>query len=157
MYVTGLARTLPRLARAPAPRLRVIETGPTSLLGSGGAAARELPPGAIVHDGPATIAAASTVPSYGRGVVLFPYTERDPARFQLRIAHVGAVDALRGLVAILRGRRDGLPGVIDVATAGVTIEALDPCPAHLAGEVWWPARPFAVTLAPRVIPVLRSP
>lgn len=158
LVATASLRTVPRLVRGSAPRIRVVAIGRAARVDGRGRVVDELADGAVLHDGPITIAAASTVSTYGRGIEFFPFTERDPDRFQLRIAHVGVVDALRDLVQIVRGAHDRLTGVDDFLVGAVAITAIDRCAAHIGGEVWWPDTgvPAVVALAARRIPVLRA-
>ncbi len=158
LIATASLRTLPRLVRGQAPRIRIVAIGSAARIDSRGRVIGQLADGAVLHDGAITIAAASTVTTYGRGVEFFPSTEREPDRFQLRVAHVGAVDAVRDLVQILRGAHDRLIGVDDFLVGAVAITAIDRCAAHSGGEVWWPepGTPTRVALAPRRIPVLRA-
>lgn len=156
LYLTAAVRTVPRLAVARAHRIRVTAIGPAERIDGHGRTVAGLSDGAEMYAGPATICAASTVPSYGRGVGLFPFTERAPDRFQLRIAHVGAVDAVRDFVHVLRGAHHALRGVVDHLVRGARVEIDARCPAHCGGELWWPAAPVELTLSPATVPILRA-
>jgi diacylglycerol kinase family enzyme len=156
MYATGVVRTLPRLVRRRAPRVRITALDEAWRIDGRGRTLEILPPGATLHDGPVTIAAASTARTYGRGVVFFPFTEAAPGRFQLRVAHVGAGEAVRNLVHIRRGAHARLTGIDDFLVGGARVETLDRCAAHRAGEVWFPDAAVTVTLAPARVRVLRG-
>lgn len=157
MYATGVLRTLPRMTRRRDPRVRITALDDAWRVDGHGRTVEVLGAGAVLHQGPITIAAASTARTYGRGVVFFPFTEAASGRFQLRVAHVGAGEAVRNLVHIRRGAHARLTGITDYLVHGVRVETLDRCAAHRAGEVWFPETPVTVTLAPERVRVMRGP
>lgn len=156
LYLTAAIRTVPRLAIARGHHMRVTAIGPAERVDGHGRIIAEFSDGAELYAGPATICAASTARTYGRGVGFFPFTERAPDRFQLRIARVGAMDAVRGFVHVLRGAHHALRGIVDHLVRGVRVEVDAHCPAHRGGEVWWPAAPVELTMSPARIAILRA-
>lgn len=157
LYLTGVVRTVPRLAIARGHQMRVTAIGPAECIDGHGRTIAELSDGAELYAGPATICTASTVSTYGRGVHFFPFTERASDRFQVRIGRVGAIDAVRGFVHVLRGAHHAVRGIVDHLVRGVQVEVEARCPAHRGGEVWWPTAPVELTLSPARVAILRAP
>lgn len=155
MAITAAVRTLPRLARGYAPRLRIVATGPATRLAHDGSAIEDVSAGTVLRDAPTTIAAASTIPTYGRGLILFPYTERRDDRVHLRCGHIGALAAIHDLACMFANGQRWLVGIEDFLVSSITIETLDRCPAHRGGEVWWPRAPVAISISSEPIKVLR--
>jgi diacylglycerol kinase family enzyme len=156
LAITAAARTVPRLVRGYAPRVRITATGPATQLDRAGRAASELTAGAMVRAAPTTLACCSTVPTYGRGVVMFPHTERHADRFQLRCATVGATVALYDLARVVARRDAGLEGVVDYLVTSIAVEVEDGCPAHIGGEVWRPTGAVRIAIARDPISILRA-
>jgi diacylglycerol kinase family enzyme len=63
-------------------------------------------PGDVLYQGPAAIAAVSTIPFYGLGLRLFPQAALRSDRFQLRVGNVDALRLLGDLPALFRGEFD---------------------------------------------------
>jgi Diacylglycerol kinase catalytic domain len=155
MAITAAVRTMPRLARGYAPHLRIVASGPATRLAHDGSAIEEVPAGTVLRDAPTTIAAASTVATYGRGLILFPYAERHADRVHLRCGNFGALGAIHDLACMFAGSQRWLVGIEDFLVSSITIEAIDRCPAHRGGEVWWPEAPVAIAISAEPIAVLR--
>lgn len=156
LYLTAAVRTVPRLAIAPAHHMRVTAIGPAERLDGHGRTIAELSDGAELHVGPARVCSASTVRTYGRGVEFFPFTEHASDRFQVRVADVGAIGAVRDLVHLLRGAHHAVSGITDHLVRGVRVEVDSRCSAHCGGEVWRPLAPVDLTLSPVSVPILRA-
>jgi hypothetical protein len=154
MAVTAAIATFPRLVAAPPPRMRITALGPAVRIDPLGQPIETLADGALLHDGPTTIVTGSTCETYGRGVVLLPFTNQRADAFQIRIARLGALAAVRALARVVRGSRRAIPGVTDYLVHGIAIDLLDRAPAHTAGEVWWPDGPFTIRLARERVQIL---
>lgn len=160
---TGLAatvvlRTLPRALAYRPPHVTVVARAPATPLGRDGAAiGPDAPAGTVLHDGPALVAAAGTIPSYGRGFTAFPLADRvTPARFHLRVWTIGAAALLRQLPAIWRGTYFPAGGVHDWATTAVTFTWRDPHVIHIGGDLVAPTTRLEVDLLPWTVPILRG-
>src|SRR5262249_33382734 len=65
------ARTVPRMFLEPPARLRIVNIGaPVRRLDRPGDAIER---GAIIHEGPAVVAAVGTITQYARGLTFFPF------------------------------------------------------------------------------------
>jgi diacylglycerol kinase family enzyme len=72
---------------------------------------KPIAPGEVMYEGPAHVAAGSTVPTYGFGLTVFPHAPRATGRMQLRISAMPLRQLLGQLPAIWKGRTP--PGFID--------------------------------------------
>lgn len=157
LIATAVVRTAPHLALRRPARMSIHALGPATRIDRRGNPLAELPDGALLHDGGTTLVTASTCTTFGRGVVLFPATDRRSDRFQIRIAQVGLVGALRELFAVVRGAASTVAGIDDFLVGGIRIELADRTPAHVGGEVRWPGRTLSITLARERVSILRKP
>jgi diacylglycerol kinase family enzyme len=113
-----------------------------------------IPTGGILYQGPITVAAASTIPSYGYGLRLFPHAGRHRDRFHLRIMNVRVLEVLLRLRAFFRGELTA-PGFHDFLCSAVSIAARRPIPFQCSGDL--EGRRRAVRLDLTSVPVIRGP
>ena len=159
MVATGLLHTLPELFRRPPFRLRIINLGASAArLGRDGRpTSRSMCPGDILFDGEATIAAASTVETYGRGLHFFPYTTQHPGYFQLRVARVRSLATLAHFPSIFAGTWHDDRHLWDWRVTAVRLE-IDPAePVHVGGELLGARSTIEVSLSPQSFPILGAP
>lgn len=105
-YALAVAgRSLPRYLTDELPEVTVINRGaPARRVDVAGRTIGEpVPHGAVLWRGRASIVTASTIPFFGLGMRMFPHAERQPGRFQIRCARMGAAQILRELPSIWRG------------------------------------------------------
>jgi len=88
--ISAVTRSLPSYFFRQAPHCRILnEGGDAFRLGPNGAVVgRPIPKGQTIYEGPARIAAVSTIPYYGFGFRAFPYAEERPDRMSLRISTI---------------------------------------------------------------------
>ena len=135
LLCTVLGRTLPRLVRYHAPRVRVTTTGPARRLDARGGAGDSLPAGTLLHDGPALMAAGGTIASYGKQFQAFPFAATiSPDHFHLRLWTIRAGAVLCHLPAIWRGTYFPA-GVHDWEASGVLIEWSPPHVIQIGGDL----------------------
>ena len=151
---TAVGLTIPRLLRRPQVTVKLVAIGAASRLDRAGRPVAELADGATLFEGPATLAAASTVPSYSAGFRFFPHVDRIGARFELKVGIARALDIVRHARRLLGGA-EGPAHVLDFAAAGVRVELPEATRYHVGGDVLPPARGFSITLGPRPVLVLR--
>jgi diacylglycerol kinase family enzyme len=157
---TAVALTIPRLVRRPFVDVTLTAIGGgAARLGPDGAAEAELGDGAVIFRGPATLAAASTVPSYNAGMRFFRHVDRIAAErgdaFEVKVAVGGAFAVLRHAGRALAG--EPVRGVIaDFAVRGLRVELARPARYHVGGDVLPPVRAFTVGICPVPVPVLRG-
>ncbi|HVV84019.1 MAG TPA: diacylglycerol kinase family protein, partial [Kofleriaceae bacterium] len=153
---TAFGVTIPRLVRRPYIDVRIVAVGAALRLDARGRTAAELPDGAVLFEGPATLAAASTVPSYSAGFRFFPHVDAIGERFELKVGAARLGDVVRTAVHMLTGRQAAEGGAVrDLAARAVRVELAAPARYHLGGDVQPPARAFTIRLGPRPVPVLR--
>lgn len=157
--LAAAAGTLPRLALKPRPLVRIINTGaPARRLDDDGRPTGEpIPEGAVIHEGPITIAAASTISYYSSGIVFFPFADRLEGRFQLRVSSAGPLTFLPRLPAVFAGTYRNPRCLWDFEATAARFELGSPLPYHIGGDVQQPASTFSVALSRRTVPLLRRP
>jgi diacylglycerol kinase family enzyme len=92
-----------------------------------------IPAGGLLYHGPATIAAASTIPYYGLGLKLFPQADQRTDRFQLRVAVVGALKLVAQLPALFRGELDD-ERICDFFCTAISIRCEQPQALQIGGD-----------------------
>jgi diacylglycerol kinase family enzyme len=121
-----------------------LERWPTVTIRNEGAPARRIdlrgrsvgvpvPHGAIIYQGVAGIAAASTIPFYGMGLKLFPQALQRRDRFQLRVATLPAVEVLTHLPALFRGELDD-ERILDFQCTAISINVDRPTALQIGGD-----------------------
>lgn len=133
----GLAaatRTIPASIVNPMPHIRVINRGADAQrIGSKGSrVGSAYGPGDTIYEGPARIAAISTIPYYGFGLRLFPYANERPDRMHLRISTISASPFIRNFKSIWRGEYASREYLFDFLVEAVEIE-VDPATALQVG------------------------
>lgn len=151
-----VARTIPRPILEAPLRARVVNTGaPAFLLGPegrpGGAPFAE---GAVLHEGPVTIVAASTVTQYARGLTFFPFADQIGERFQLRVSSAGAREVLPHLPSIFAGTYRNADKLHDFSATSVRIELSPRGPVHVGGDLWGHRDALSIGLDPRTVVLL---
>ncbi len=156
--VTAAGVTIPRLVARPRRPLTITATGPASRLDAHGRPTGEpIAAGALIHDGPVTMAAASTVVSYSRGMPFFPFADRLDDAFQLRVLSANAWHMLVNLPRAFTGGYRNPDTLQDYAATGVRIDLPAPACFHVGGDVQPATTSFTVTLSRQAVPVVRAP
>jgi diacylglycerol kinase family enzyme len=110
--------------------------------------------GEVLYAGPCALAAASTVPYYGLGLRVFPFAERSPGMFQLRVASkVPVADLLLQLPRLFSGEFEH-EGLHDFSAERVSLRFERPMPLQIGGDAegWRDALDFA--MAPGTVEVV---
>jgi hypothetical protein len=151
-----VVRTIPRLVIEPKIRARVRNTGaPARKLGPDGQPVGDpIPTGALLYEGSITIAAASTVTQYARGLTFFPFADDIGDAFQVRVSDAGAREVLPNLPQIFAGTYRNAEKVHDFAATGVCIELVEQGPVHVGGDLWGHRTELPIRLGPRAITVI---
>ncbi len=154
---TAVGLTIPRLLRRPHVTLTLTAVGAARRLGPDGRTVAELADGAVLFSGPATLAAASTVPSYSAGFRFFPHVDRIGAAFEIKVGVASLRDVVLGARAAL-GLGQGTAGgsrLLDFAATGLRIELPTAAQYHVGGDVLPSVRSLTVALSPGAVQVLR--
>ncbi len=132
--VSTLTRTLPSYLLRRVPHCRVTNLGaPAFRVGrTGRVDTRPIATGEVLYDGPALIAAASTIPYYGYGFRMFPYADEMPDRMNLRISTLGPTEFVKHLSAIWRGEHVDPSNIFDFLVQSVRV-TMDPSTAFQVG------------------------
>lgn len=89
-------------------------------------------PGEVMYQGPAHVAAGSTVPAYGFGLTVFPHAPRATGRMQVRVSAMPLRHLLAQLPAIWKGRTP--PGFIDFFAHKIRMKFDRPMPFQIGGD-----------------------
>jgi len=97
-------RSIPRFARDNRARAVVTNLGaPAIEMARGGATGREVAAGAVMWRGPCTLIAGGTIPFFGFGLRMFPFSHVRRDRFHLRCGDGKLLEILRHVPAAFRG------------------------------------------------------
>jgi diacylglycerol kinase family enzyme len=89
----------------------------------------------VVYEGPARIAALSTIPYYGFGFRAFPYAEEREDRMHLRISDIRVQDFVGNFGAIWRGEYENSNMLFDYLVESVQIQMDPPAAFQIGGDV----------------------
>jgi diacylglycerol kinase family enzyme len=147
--VATVTRVFPEYLVNPLPHCRVLNRGSDAhRIGKRGALlGAPIKKGSVIYEGPATIAAVSTIPYYGFGLRLFPYAEDKPKRMQLRISTAATIPFIRNAPAIWRGEWDDPEYMFDYFVDAIDIEMDPPTAFQIGGDVKGERRLAEVRLA----------
>jgi diacylglycerol kinase family enzyme len=150
--LSTVTRTFPEYLVKPTPHCRVTNRGgDVHRIGKRGAiVGSAVKKGGIVYEGPATIAAVSTIPYYGFGLRLFPYAEDRPGKMQLRISTAATIPFIKNMREIWRGEWDDPEYMFDYYVDAVDIEMDPPTGFQVGGDVRGDRRIAEVRLGPSV-------
>lgn len=102
--------------------------------GKGNRIGRPIAHGELLYAGPAMLAAASTVPYYGLGLKVFPYTEAAQGMMQLRVVTaIGVSTLLMNLPSIWSGTF-AHQGLLDFHAERVALRFERPTPLQIGGD-----------------------
>jgi diacylglycerol kinase family enzyme len=153
--LTALTLTIPRLIRRPFVAVKLIARGGASRLDGEGRRIQDFASGETLYEGPVTLAAMSTVPSYSAGFAFFRHVDRIGDAFQVRVAFASALEVVRHARRVLGGAHDPAR-VVDFAARELRVELPTALRYHVGGEVLPPAHGFTVTAGRHSVPVLRA-
>ena len=133
--LAGFTRTAPNTLLRPPLRVRVLNIGgPAHRLGPRGQVlGPDIPAGATLYEGPATLVGCATTPMYGYGMRMFPWADARPDRFQLRLLNMSSLAAAANLWPAWQGRLDH-PGRHDFHVDRVRVLFEGAMPYQVGGE-----------------------
>lgn len=154
---TAILRTIPRLICEPGLTVRVTNAGgPARRLRATGAEGAAIAPGELLFEGRATICAASTIETFGRGFRFFPFADRVPGtQFHLRIASAGPAEIVARLPSLFAGTYDSPGKLWDFAADAVTIESAAPTALQIGGDPAPPVQTLTLSTSPDTARILR--
>lgn len=135
--VAAAFRTVPRAVLGPMPHVRVINAGGEAYrLGPRGSrVGTPFAKGDTIYEGPARLAALSTIPFYGFGFRVFPYANERSDRMNLRITTMTVGPFLRNVQAIWRGEYESSEHLFDFLVEAVDLEMDPPTPLQVGGDL----------------------
>jgi diacylglycerol kinase family enzyme len=151
---TAIVLTIPRLVRRPHVHVRLTAIGPADRLDGAGRPTVHHRDGDVLFEGPATLAAASTVPSYSAGFRFFPHVDEIGERFEVKVGVARLRDVVRAARTMLTGG-DGEGASHDFAASGLRVDLREPARYHVGGDAQPPTLGFTIGLGPRPVMVLR--
>lgn len=134
--IAATTRTIPSYVVRKVPRCRVINEGSDALrVGERGAiVGSPIRKGEVLYDGPARIAAVSTIPYYGFGFRVFPYADDRPDRMNLRLSNISPLAFVTQFRSIWRGEYDDVEVNHDFFVDDITIEMDPPTAFQIGGD-----------------------
>jgi diacylglycerol kinase family enzyme len=134
--VSAVTRTIPGYLVRRTPHCRVINEGSDAFrVGEKGKIlGAPIRRGAVLYEGPAKLAAVSTIPYYGFGFRMFPYADDRPDRMNLRISNINPLVLVANFRAIWRGEYEDLETTFDYFIDDVTIEMDPPTSFQIGGD-----------------------
>jgi diacylglycerol kinase family enzyme len=134
--VSTMTRSLPSYFLRAVPHCRIINDGEDAFrVGSRGSiVGPPIPKGETIYEGPARIAAVSTIPYFGFGFRAFPYAEERPDRMNLRVSVITPIPFVLNFRGIWRGEYENPNHITDYLVEAVTFEFDPPTPFQIGGD-----------------------
>lgn len=134
--VSTLTRSLPSYFLRAVPHCRIINDGEDAFrVGSRGSiVGPPIPRGETIYEGPARIAAVSTIPYFGFGFRAFPYAEERPDRMNLRVSVITPIPFVLNFRGIWKGEYENPNHITDYLVEAVTFEFDPPTPFQIGGD-----------------------
>jgi diacylglycerol kinase family enzyme len=151
--ISSVTRSIPSYFFREMPHCRVVNDGADAYrVGPKGVVVGPaIPRGQTIYEGPAKIAAVSTIPYYGFGFRAFPFAEERPDRMSLRIATIGPIPFVTNFPAIWRGEYENSSVLFDYLVDAVTIEFDPPTPFQIGGDACGERSRVQAVLSPTTI------
>jgi diacylglycerol kinase family enzyme len=134
--VASVTRSIPSYLLRRMPHCRITNDGADAFRvgGQGALLGRPIRTGETLYEGPMRICALSTIPYYGYGLRMFPYSEEREDRMHLRVSTIGPSQFVRNFKAIWRGDYDDPDVLFDYLVESVTIEMDPATPFQIGGD-----------------------
>ncbi len=135
-YAVAIAsRSIPTFIANPSPRIEVRSRGYAQRVGPDGRPVGcAMGPGALIYEGPALIAAASTVPYYGYNLKIFPFAGSRRGMFHLRIANLPIAKIVPNIYPSLWNGTWFPEGIHDFLAEDVEIKLDRKAPFQIGGD-----------------------
>lgn len=134
--VSTMTRSLPSYFLRAVPHCRIVNDGADAFrVGSKGSiVGPAIPKGETIYEGPARIAAVSTIPYFGFGFRAFPYAEERPDRMNLRVSVITPIPFVLNFRGIWRGEYENPNHISDYLVDAVIFEFDPPTPFQIGGD-----------------------
>jgi diacylglycerol kinase family enzyme len=107
--------------------------------------------GETIYEGPARVAAMSTIPYYGFGFRFFPYADERQDRMHLRLSTIGVWSFVKNFRGIWRGEYADSATVFDYLVDAVSIEMDPPTAFQIGGDEHGVRSQIEARLSPETI------
>lgn len=134
--LSSVTRSLPSTVFRRMPHCRIVNDGGEAFrIGAQGTIlGRPIPRGETIYEGPVRVCGLSTIPYYGYGLRMFPYSEERSDRMHLRVSTIGPTQFVRNFGAIWRGEFDDPDVLFDYLVESVTMYMDPPTPFQIGGD-----------------------
>jgi diacylglycerol kinase family enzyme len=151
--ISSVTRSLPSYFVKAMPHCRILNEGADAYrIGSKGSiVGPPVPRGETIYEGPARIAAVSTIPYYGFGLRAFPYAEERGDRMSLRVSTIGPVPFAMNFGAIWRGEYENPAVMFDYLVEAISWELDPPTPFQVGGDARGEHSRMRAVLSPTVV------
>jgi diacylglycerol kinase family enzyme len=151
--ISSTTRSIPSYFFRPVPHCRIVNEGAEAYrMGPRGSRVGvPIPRGETIYEGPARIAALSTIPYYGFGFRAFPYAEERADRMSLRISTISPVPFVVNFRSIWKGEYENPNCMFDYLVEDVTMELDPPTPFQIGGDSQGERARVRARLSPRTI------
>lgn len=151
--VASVTRSIPSYLFRKMPHCRVVNEGADAYRvgAKGSLTGAPIPKGEVIYEGPARIAALSTIPYYGFGFRMFPFAEERPDRMHLRISTIGPIQFVRNFKGIWRGDYEEPSVLFDYLVEAVRLELDPPGPFQIGGDPQGERSCIHAALSPELI------
>jgi diacylglycerol kinase family enzyme len=154
-FLAVASRSVPRFVLAQRAEVVAVNRGSPAVRVDvdGNPVGEPIPSGRVLWRGPASLAAASSIPYYGLALKMFPHAEREPGRFQVRLSDLGLTAILAHLPTIWKGRVDS-PHVHDFLVDKVELVVSRPMPFQSGGDLLRERSDVTISLWPKPVAVV---
>ena len=134
--IATVTRSIPSYFFRQVPHCRIVNDGGDAYrVGpKGSIVGTPIPKGETIYEGPARIAAVSTIPYYGFGLRAFPFAEERPDRMSLRISTITPIPFVRNFRGIWKGEYESDVFLFDYLVDAITFEFDPPTPFQIGGD-----------------------
>ncbi len=152
-FIAALTRSIPSYFFRQVPHCRISNDGGDAFrVGpKGSIVGPPIPRGQTIYEGPARIAAVSTIPYYGFGFRAFPFAEERPDRMSLRISTITPIPFVTNFRGIWKGEYENATQIFDYLVEAVTFEFDPPTPFQIGGDARGERATVRAVLSPTTI------
>jgi diacylglycerol kinase family enzyme len=151
--VAAVTRSVPSYFFRQMPHCRIVNDGGDAYrIGpKGSIVGTPIPKGETIYEGPARIAAVSTIPYYGFGLRAFPFAEERADRMSLRISTITPIPFVRNFRSIWKGEYENPACIFDYHVEAITFEFDPPTPFQIGGDARGERAHVRAVLSPTTI------